>query len=104
MLGLLSLNLVAIPNALYVHSRAYFFFFLGIQILLEKKAIKVQFHMEKNQEIMAALHYKPQPWSKMSKKEYKSQLIIARVPYSLFIVFKSELYRAKNQLDLEIHF
>jgi hypothetical protein len=60
-LGLLSLNLVAKPNALYVHSRAYFFFVLGIQILLEKKAIKVQFHMEKNQEIMAALHYKPQP-------------------------------------------
>jgi hypothetical protein len=35
----------------------------------------------------------------MGKKEYKSQLIMARVPYSLFIVFKSELYRAKNQLS-----
>ena len=27
--------------------RAYFFFFLGIQILLEIKAVKVQFHLKK---------------------------------------------------------
>jgi hypothetical protein len=50
--------------------RAYFFFFLGIQISLEKKKeAKVQFHLEKkNQEIMAALQYKPQPQWKMGKK------------------------------------
>ena len=57
--------------------RAYFFFFLGIRISLEKKGSQDAIPLEKkNQEIMAALQYKPQPQWKMVKKKYKPRLIM----------------------------
>ena len=52
-----------------------FFFFLGIRISLEKKGT----WKKKDQEIIAALQYKPQPQWKMGKNKYKPWLIMARV-------------------------
>ena len=50
-------------------------------------AVKVQFYLKKkkNQEIMAALQYKPQQQWKMGKKKYKPRLIMARVRYFDYI-------------------
>ena len=50
-------------------------------------------HLKKNQEIMAALQYKPLPKRKIDKKKkYKPRLIMARIRYFVKIVLPSWVF------------